>query len=199
MGGQDDVQVAAIANLLNELNHALSSGRIQTVSRLVQKQETRSVYDGLRELGHLLHSERIRSQIAIPHFTEADVKKRFVRPLHRLLRRQPRDLRHHTDEPYAAHVGNERIVLRHIAEQRSDLTRLRADIESENSRSPGCRRMESEERSDQSGFPGAVGPQQSDRAAGQRSGELVEDGPAAKPDLEMIQRDYGIHVLMQRR
>ena len=41
----------------------------------------RAVHDGLRQLGQLLHAERIGAQVAVARLAQADVEERFVRAL----------------------------------------------------------------------------------------------------------------------
>src|SRR5947209_19843684 len=60
-----DVHVAGITNFLNELDHAGARRRIEAVGRLIKKYQFGTMRDCLRELGKLLHAERVRSQLAV--------------------------------------------------------------------------------------------------------------------------------------
>ena len=63
-------------------------GRIEPVGGLVEKQQLGPVHDGLRQLGRLLHAQRVSAQRAVAHFAESDVEERFVRAFEGLLGRQ---------------------------------------------------------------------------------------------------------------
>ena len=86
--GEHQVQIAAVADLLNELDHARARGRIEPVGGLVEKQQLGSVRDGLRQLGGLLHAQRVSADGAVAHFAQSDIEERFVRPFQRMLARQ---------------------------------------------------------------------------------------------------------------
>ena len=82
------VSLAAVANLANELDHSLPRRRIEPVGRLIEKDQSRPVDDGLRKLRKLFHSKRIRSNLAIARFAQPYVKQGFVCPFERRFRRQ---------------------------------------------------------------------------------------------------------------
>ena len=123
--------------------------------------------DRLREFGQLLHAQRISIETAITRFAEADVEQRFVRAFERGFRRQARQLGHQPHEMHRAHLRDERIALRHVADQRSDLFRVGADVLAEDVGGAGRRRMKAEQRVNQRGLAGAVRPEQADRASAQ--------------------------------
>ncbi len=58
--------------------------------------------DRLRQLGELLHAERVGLELAVARLAEADVEQRLVRALERGLGRQPGELGHHADEAHRA-------------------------------------------------------------------------------------------------
>ena len=76
----------------------------------------RAVNDGHGELGHLLHAERVRAELAVSGFAQSHVEQRFVRTFHGGFGRQPGKLRHHAHEANRRHAGDERVVLRHVAD-----------------------------------------------------------------------------------
>ena len=81
---------AALANVADQPDHALARGRIETVGGLVEKQQPRAVRDGLRQLGELLHAERVLLQLAVARLAQADVEQRLVRAFERRLRKAAR-------------------------------------------------------------------------------------------------------------
>src|SRR5438067_2762932 len=118
--GDHDVDLTGVANLLDELNHSLARCRIEAVGRLVEKQKFWPMYDGLRQLGKLLHSERVRSELAIADLAEPNVEEGFVRALHRVTWRKPGEFGHITHEAYAGHIRDESVILRHVANEISN-------------------------------------------------------------------------------
>ena len=76
-----DVHVAAVANLANQLDHAIARRRIQSIGRLVEEYQFRPMSDCLRQLRHLLHAQRIRSDLAVTDLAKTDVKQGFVSAL----------------------------------------------------------------------------------------------------------------------
>ena len=66
---------------------------IHAVGRLVEKQQIGIVHERLRELDALLHAGRVRLDVAVARFAEADVVEHLVRALHRVGLRQARELR----------------------------------------------------------------------------------------------------------
>src|SRR5262249_36852996 len=97
--------------------------------------------------------------------------------------------RHHLDEPDRGHPRDERLVLGHVADEGADLPGARRDVEPEDARGPRGGRMETQQGVDERRLPGAVRPQQADRAAGQAGLETVEDRPPAEPDRQPIESD----------
>src|SRR5204862_8310320 len=73
VGTEDQAEVAAIADLLNELNHAQARGRVESVGGLIEEQQLGAVRDRLRELRGLLHADRIGAEMWIATLAEADV------------------------------------------------------------------------------------------------------------------------------
>src|SRR5262249_57442666 len=71
MRGDHDVNLAGIANLFNELNHAASRCGIKAVGRLVKEKMLWSMHNGLRQLGELLHAERRNPQFSITDFPQS--------------------------------------------------------------------------------------------------------------------------------
>ena len=135
--GENQVQVAAVANLLDELDHARARRRVEAVGGLVQKQQLGAVRDGLRQLGGLLHAQRVGAQRAVAHLAQPHVEERFVRALQGLLRRQAGQFGHQAHEAHAAHAGDEGVVFRHVADQAAHLAGVRADVAAENAGGAG--------------------------------------------------------------
>ena len=117
MRRQHYVRLTTVANLANHLDHSLTRRRIQPVRRLVEEDHLRPMHNRLRQLRQLLHAERERIQIAIARFTKTDKEQRFVRAFERGCWPQPRKLGHQAHEMYARHLGDERVALRHIADE----------------------------------------------------------------------------------
>src|ERR1035438_8445286 len=146
VGRDDQVQIAAVANLLDQLNHAQAGRRIEAVGRLVQKQQLGTVRYGLRQLGRLLHAQRVSAQRAVADFTEAHVKERLVRTLQRLGLGQAGEFRHQADEAHAAQGGDLRIVFRHVADQAANRARLAANVAAENTGGSRRRLVKAQQR-----------------------------------------------------
>jgi limonene-1,2-epoxide hydrolase len=90
-----------------------------------------------------------------------------------------------------AHLGDERIALGHVADQRADLFGFVGNVEAEDVRSAGRRLMKSEQRVNERGFAGAVGTEQTDCFATQVAAQVLQDLPATKRNAEAMQVDYG--------
>ena len=195
MRGEDQAQVAAIADFPNELDHARARGRIEAVGGLVQEQELGPMRDGLRQLGGLLHAQRIRAQRAVADFAQADVEERFVGPFECVLPRQAGQLRHQPHKTHAAHAGDEGVVLGHVADQAAHLAGVRADVLPEYPR--GSRRglVEAQQRVQQRRLASPVGTQQADGLPGERSVQLLEDGPLTEAHLQVVQLDDRVHSI----
>ena len=88
------MQIAAVADLLNELDHARARGRIEPVGGLVEKQQLGPVGDGLRQLGGLLHAQRISADRPVADFAQPDIEERFMGALQGVLGGQAGQLRH---------------------------------------------------------------------------------------------------------
>ncbi len=70
----------------------------KSVGRLIKDNQFRTVNDGLGQLGHLLHSQRIGSQFAIARFTKPHVKQCLVRLFEGNRLRQAGQLGHQAQE-----------------------------------------------------------------------------------------------------
>ena len=77
-------------------------GRIEAVGGLVEKQQLGTVRDGLRQLGGLLHAERVGAQRAVADFAQAHIEEGLVRALEGMLGRQAGEFGHQADEADAA-------------------------------------------------------------------------------------------------
>jgi hypothetical protein len=136
--------------------------RVETIGRLIEEQQLGPVRDGLRELGELLHPQRILFHLAITRLAQADVKQRFVRSLERGIRGQPGQFRHVADEFHRTHSGDERIVLGHVADEVAHAADPGADVVAGNARGAAKRAVEAEQRIDQRRLPCPVRSQQAD-------------------------------------
>ena len=85
---QQNVRRARIAHLADQLQHAIARRRVEAIGGFIEKDQTRAVDDSLRELGELLHAERVGAELAIARFAQANVKQRLVRAFERRIRRQ---------------------------------------------------------------------------------------------------------------
>ena len=114
MRGDDQMNAAGVANLADQLDHAGTGRRVQSIGRLIEEQQLRAMRNCLRQLGHLLHSQRVRPEFTIASFTQTDVIKRLVSALDGFRGREAAQFGHHAHESYSTHIGDERIVLGHI-------------------------------------------------------------------------------------
>ena len=122
---QDQVDALVVREVADELEHLVAALRIHAVGRLVEKQQIGIVHERLRELDALLHAGRVRLDVAVARLAEADVEQDFVRALHRVDARQPRQLAAVGDERHGVHAGNVRVAFRHVADARANLERRR--------------------------------------------------------------------------
>jgi hypothetical protein len=125
-------------------------------------------------------SRKISVETAIARLAEAYVEERFVSAFESSLGRQAGQLTHQPHEVNGAHLGDERIALRHVADQRADLFGFVGNVEAEDVRSAGRRLMKSEQRVNERGFAGAVGTEQTDCFATQVAAQVLQDLPATK-------------------
>ena len=144
-------------------------------------------------LADLLHAQRIGAQRAVADFAQADVEERFVGALQGVFARQTGQLRHQPDEAHAAHVRDEGVVFRHVADQAAHRARLRPDVAAQNARRAGGGLVETQQRVDQRRFPRAVRPQQADRPPVESRLQLLEDGAAGEAHFQVVQFDDRFH------
>src|SRR6185295_8397416 len=142
VGGEDEVDLAGVADVADQLQHALAGRGIEPVGRLVEKEEPGTVNQGLGELGELLHAERVGLDLAVPGFAETDVEERLVGPLERPLGGKARELAH----------------------QPADGPRLRPDVVAEDAGGPRGGWVEAEKGMEQRRLAGAVRTQEPDAA-----------------------------------
>ena len=121
--------------------------------------------NGLRELRHLLHAKREGPEFAITRFAEAYVEERFVCAFERLLGRQSGKFRAEADEGNRRHIRYEAVVLRHVADECTNLADLRADVETHHPCGACGGFPKTENCADQRAFACAVGSEQPDGAA----------------------------------
>ena len=57
MRGDDDVGLAAVANLTNEPDHAYAGRRVKPIGWLIEKDQPRTVNNCLGQLGQLFHPQ----------------------------------------------------------------------------------------------------------------------------------------------
>ena len=151
------------------------------------------MYDGLRELRQLLHAERVGVERAVTSFAQTDVEQRFVCPLKRGFRRKAREFRHERNKANAAHPGDERITLRHVADGGTNLLRSCGDVLAEDARRSRGSGVESEQRMNQRGLPRAVRPEQPDGTPAQRAAQIFEHLAFAELYAQPVKFDYRVH------
>ena len=159
----------------DELEHPPASGGIEPVGRFVQYDQLGPVNDRLRELGHLLHAVRVGPQLPVARLPESDMEEHLVRFLECRLRRKAGKLGHLADEGHRRHLPDERVVLGHVADSRPGFTHVVPAIEPQDTGAAGARPKEPEERQDQRGLAGPIGPEQSHRLSCARNAETAGD------------------------
>ena len=118
---QDQVHALVVGEVADELEHLLAALRVHAVGRLVEEQQIRVVHQGLGQLDALLHARRVGLDVAVPGLAEADVVEHLVGALHRVHRRQARELAAVGHERHGVHARDVRVDLGHVAEARADL------------------------------------------------------------------------------
>ena len=88
-----------------------------------------------------------------------------MRAFQRGLGRQAGKLGHQPHEMHGAHLRDKGIALRHIADERSDLLGVGADVLAKDVGRAGGRRMKAEQGVNQRGLAGAVWTKQADSAS----------------------------------
>src|SRR5580692_7544285 len=189
------MQVVHLTHFLDHADHALARRRIEAVGGFIQNNELGSVYDGLSQFGELLHAQRIGADLAVARFAQADVEEGFVRAFKRGLRRQSRQFAHETDERNRSHIGDKRVVFRHVADNAADLFGLGTDIVTEDASSTGGGLVETEEGINKCGLPGAVRAEKSDGPSRQGASEAFEDVSLAEAYSQSFQLNYRFHFL----
>ena len=159
-----------------------AGGGIEAVGGLIEDQQARAVDDGLGQLGELLHAQGIGSQKAVAGFAEADVEEHFVGALERGFGGKAGELAHHADEGDGGHVGDEGVVLGHVADERAGLAEVAADVVAEDGGGAGGDGAEAQEGLDERGFSGAVGAEQADDSAGEADAQILENLAIPKAD-----------------
>src|ERR1043165_2939416 len=185
----------AVADFAYQANHALARWRVKPVGRLGQNDKLWPMHNRLREFRQLLHAERIGLDISITRFAETDIEKSFMRSLKRSVGWQAGQLAHQADEMDAGHFGDERIALRHIADEGAYLFRSGHDVLAEDVRRAACRRMKAEQGMYERRFPCAVWPKQTDSAASQLRAQVLEDGLLSELNTQFVQVNYRFHNL----
>src|SRR5439155_21383168 len=65
MGAEDHAHSMLLRHFTDQLQHAGAGSGVQPVGRLVEDDQLRTVDDGLGQLGHLFHAERIGAERAV--------------------------------------------------------------------------------------------------------------------------------------
>ena len=118
---QQDVGLAAIADVADEIDHPLAGRWVEPVGGLVEHEQARAVDQGLGELDHLLHAGGEGPDLAVARLTETDVEKRLVGALEGRLGRQTAELGHEPDEVDRGDAGDVGVGLGHVADLGADL------------------------------------------------------------------------------
>ena len=153
------------------------------------------MHEGLSQLGHLLHPQRVGSQLAVAGFSKPHVEQDLVRPFERGLGGEARQLAHHADKGHRGHICDEGVVLRHVADQSTDLPDLMSDVVAENLGRAGGHRAETEQSLDQSGFARPVGSEQPKSAPRQGNSEVLQDLTFAKTHTQSGQLNDRLHEI----
>src|SRR5262249_44216522 len=121
----------------------------------------------------------------------------FVRLLQGHPGRQAGKLAHNAKKSDCGYIGDESLILGHIADTRFDFAGAGVTVESENARRSGRGLMKSQQREDQSGFTRPVRSKQADRlsAAGntEPAGDALKDLAPAQFDSQVLEFDYRCH------
>src|SRR5579859_3125600 len=160
--GDEQLNAALFANLLDELNHALTGHGIEAIGRLIEHQQPRSVGKRLGQLDELFHAQRVAVHLAVSNLAEAYVEEGFMGTLQSFAWRQPCELGHVADKAHAAHIADEGVILRHVADGSANLRPITMNIEAEDAGRTLRGPMKSKQRIDQSGLARAVGAEQTD-------------------------------------
>src|SRR5450432_1624201 len=148
--GRDEYShLSCVANLANQLQHALPSFRIKSVGGLVQQDQFWAMCNRLRQLGQLLHAQRICAYFSITRFTQPNVEERFMGALHGFVSRKPGKFCHISDKANTRHVRQKRIAYRHIADLCSQFSCVSLYIFSKDSRCAGAWTIKSQQRIDE--------------------------------------------------
>src|ERR1700679_2048198 len=131
MRGYEQTDAAFLADILDELDHALASDGIEAVGRLVKNEQAWAMRQGLGQLDELLHTQRIGVDLAVAGLAQSDVEQRFMGALKRNAGRHAGQLCHVANEAHAAHVADEGVVLEHVTNARANAGARTVSIEPE--------------------------------------------------------------------
>src|SRR5215469_3716694 len=184
MRGEQQVSVASLANFANQADQALAPRRIEAVAGFVENQQARAVHDGLSELGELLHAERIGSELAIARFAQTNVDKGVMSALEGQVGREAGNFGHVAYEANAGRARNERVILRHVADQGSQPTARAANVQAQNASRAAGGRVESEQGVDQRRLSRAIRAEQADRPRVHLSFEAVKNLAATEVNFQ---------------
>ena len=204
VGADEHVHPLLLFHLGNQLEHAPARGRIEAVCRFVQHDELWPMDNRLGELGHLLHPERVGSQLSVARLAEPHMEQDLVRLFERRLRREARQLGHLANERHRRHLPDERVVLRHVADSGPGLSHAAAAVQAQDSGVPGGGTEKPEQRQDQRGLACPVGAQQPHRLSLARNAETasdpVEDLPPSQRDFQVLELDdrNGVQCVTQQ-
>jgi hypothetical protein len=189
--GENQVDVLVVSEIANQLEHLVTTLRVHPIRRLVEKEEIGVVDERLRELDALLHTGRVRFDVPVARFPEADVVEHFVGTLHRVHGGQARELPAIGDERHRIHAGDMSVAFRHVPEARPDLQRTLGDIQAEHRHAPLVRLDEPEQRLQHRALPGAVRAEQADGAARELGGDALERLVLPVHDRHAVEPHHG--------
>jgi hypothetical protein len=105
---------------------------------------------------------------------------------------------HHSHEGNAAHVGDKRIILRHVTDQRADLVQFTPNVVAQHFCGARRERTEPQQRMDEGGLACAVWAKQSNRSARKSDAQLLQDLTFPKAHAQPRQFNDRLHELVPR-
>jgi len=119
----------------------------------------------MRQLGQLLHAQRVCPHFAITSLAQPNVEERLVRALHGFVGRKTGEFSHVTDETNSGHISQERIALGHVADLRTQFANVSLNVFAKDTSGAGVRTVKAKQCVDESRFAGAIRAEQSNASA----------------------------------
>ncbi len=147
------------------------------------------MYQPLGQLGPLLHAGGVLLYLPVPLLPNAHEVQHVVGPAQGRVGVEATDAAHVGHEANARHLGDEAVVLRHVADALPYGQGTGLGIQAKDGGPPSRGPEEPQEKPEKGRLPGAVGTQEADGSLGHLQGEAIQGYDIAKPLCESLGLD----------